>query len=137
MPPNASEPGSGNRNTTSPNIEYSGIAMRKVDSSTAAATSADMNADLARYLSTGSGICAFRSAVVRSAYELRRSAKYMPSLRMVDVYVYKVTFPHVIVVTDHIYMLALRMKPRSWTRSCEAQYQILPPLNYHISKPPQ
>ena len=75
MPPNASETGSGNKNTTSPNIEYSGIAMRQEDSSTAAATSADMNADLARYLSTGSGICAFRSAVVRSAYELRRSAK--------------------------------------------------------------
>jgi len=75
MPPNTSETGSGNRNTFSPNVEESGIAMRQDDSNTATATSADMNADLARYLSTGSGICAFRSAVVRSVYELRRSAK--------------------------------------------------------------
>jgi len=81
--------------------------MKQEDSNTATATSADMSTDLARYLSTGSGIRALRSVVVKSAYELRRLAKYMPSLRMVDVYVYKVTFPHVIVVTDYIYMLVL------------------------------
>ncbi len=75
MPPNISETGIVNRNTVHPNFEDSGIAMRQDDSNTATATSADMTTDLARYLSTGIGIRAFRSAVVRSAYELRRSAK--------------------------------------------------------------
>ena len=75
MPPNTSETGSVNRNTTHPNVDESGIPMRQDDSNTATATSADMNADLARYLSTGIGIRAFRSALVRSVYELRRSAK--------------------------------------------------------------
>ena len=95
MPPNTSETGSVNRNTIHPNVPDSGIAMRQDDSSTATATSTDMNADLARYLSTGSGIRALRSVAVKATYELRRLAKYMPSLRMVDVYVYNVTFPHV------------------------------------------
>jgi hypothetical protein len=75
MPPNTSETGSVNRNTIHPNVEESGIAMRQDDSNTATATSADRRADLARYLSTGSGIRALRSALVRSAYELRRLAK--------------------------------------------------------------
>ncbi len=75
MPPNTSETGSVNRNTSRPNIGESGIQMRQDDSSTETATSADRNTDLARYLSTGIGIRAFRSASVRSAYELRRSAK--------------------------------------------------------------
>ncbi len=75
MPPNTSETGIVNRNTVHPNFEESGIAMRQDDSNTATATSADMNTDLARYLSTGSGIRALRSVVVKSAYELRRSAK--------------------------------------------------------------
>ena len=75
MPPNTSETGSVNRNTVHPNVEESGIAMRHDDSNTATATSADMNTDLARYLSTGSGIRALRSVVVKSLYELRRSAK--------------------------------------------------------------
>ncbi len=75
MPPNTSETGSGNRNTPRPNVAESGMQIRQDDSSTETATIADMNTDLARYLSTGSGIRAFRSASVRSLYELRRSAK--------------------------------------------------------------